>query len=75
LQGPKKALKELLLSSSEPWTHTCVATIVESTHIQACKAIIEKFLDQEFCIEVDAWDLLIVGLPNMSEICHGFQTF
>ncbi len=46
-----------------------------STHIQACVTIIKEFLDQEFCIEEDAWDLLIVGLPNMSEICHWFQTF
>jgi len=52
MQSPKKALKELLLSSSEPWTH--VATIVVSTHIQACVAIIEEFLDQEFHIEEDA---------------------
>jgi hypothetical protein len=48
---------------------------VVSTHIQACMAIIEEFFDQEFPIEEDAWDLLIVGLPNMSEICHCFQTF
>jgi len=54
MQGPKKALKELLLSSSEPWTHTSVATIVVSTHIQDCLAIIEKFLDQEFHIQEDA---------------------
>jgi hypothetical protein len=75
MQGPKKALKELRLSSSDPWTHTYVATIVVSTHIQACEAIIEEFLDQEFCIEEDTWDLLIVGLPNMSKICHWLQTF
>jgi hypothetical protein len=48
---------------------------VVSTHIQACVAIIKEFLDQEFHIEEDAWDLLIVRLSNMSEICHWFQTF
>lgn len=36
-------------------------------------AIIEEFRDQEFRIEEE--DLLIVGLPNMSEIYHCFQTF
>ncbi len=30
MQGPNKALKELLPLSSEPWTHTYVATIVVS---------------------------------------------
>jgi hypothetical protein len=54
MQGPKNALKELLLLSSEPLTHTYVATIVVSTHIQACVAIIKEFLDQEFHIEEDA---------------------